>query len=140
MKITSHTIISISRKELLAGAKYQDVIQSLTRDVGNVFGKEIPFPELSSVKQIKMALGGTEVQEFGPMKIEMSKKGAVFTVSFNDELDEKVAIEYFSMVSDVLRIYVPVLVGTATSLMAAQASAQNRIEEGVVAMKKATKG
>lgn len=139
MRIQSHTTITITKKELLAGARYQDTLQSLTTDVAKVFGKDVPSLDISAVKKIKLALGGKEVIEAGPLKIELSKKGAVITVNFDENVNENIAVEYFDMVSDVVRIYVPALIGATTSIMAAQAAAQNRIDTGVKKITKAYK-
>ncbi len=139
MRIKSHTTIEISRKELLAVASYQDTIASLSSDIGKVFGQSIPVPELSAAKQVKLALGGKETHKFGPVKIVLSKKGVVITISINESLPEEVIEEYFSIINDLVRIYIPPVIGAITGLMAAQAAAQGRIESGAKRIMKAIK-
>ncbi len=139
MRIKSHTTIEISRKELLAVASYQDTIASLSSDIGKVFGQSIPVPELSAAKQVKLALGGKETHKFGPVKIVLSKKGVVITISIDGTISETVAIEYFDTVNDLICIYTPPLIGAITGLMTAQVAAQSRIDRGAKRIMKAIK-
>jgi len=139
MEFNTKTELFISRKELKAGAKYQDKVQGMIAAIAKAFGTDVPTDEISAWKKVKIGLGREVVEKRGPVTAILNKSGVRIVIKIDAELNEDIAIEYFAAVGDIIGIYAPAIAGAVTSIMAANALAEQRAESAAKKISKLLK-
>ena len=138
--------LNITTEELRAAARYQDNIQDIVVSIAKAFGKDIPTAELTNMKKLKLALGGSlkdsGISEEGGIIVEWSysasrKNG--FDFHFTMHANPGVVTEVFNMYVDVIGYYAPVVVSSITGLTAAAALAEKRGTETMKRLKRLSK-
>jgi hypothetical protein len=139
MTFSTHTELFISRAELKAGAQYQDRVQEMMVAIGKAFGTNVPTEEISTWKKLKIGLGKEVVERKGPVTAIIAKRGVRIIIKIDSELDEKIMVEYFRAIGDIVEIYAPAVTGAVTSIMTANALAGQRAESAAQKISKLLK-
>ncbi len=122
--------LSIDRRELKAGAQYQDKVAQL---IAVVSGHDVISADINAWTAMKVALGSnhtdTQTSQFGTITTTINRRG--IAVNLNLDVPPEVAITVFKLYGDVLEAWVPVIVAgkeAMTTTVALAETATNKLQ------------